>query len=320
MNRWQDAVALRARVLVLLCAAGLLLPWLARRFAEFEGRLPWLLDLGAHWQWLYAAVLLLCGALAALRQPHWLLALPFAALPWFSAAPGAPASTAAAAPTLAIAIANVQHDNPQPQLLLDWLAATDPDLVIVLEASTALAPTLAALPDYPHQQIEPADDPFGIALLSRFPLTAVAVQHDEFGIARIEAQLEWQGQCMDLVAWHPMPPLSPVYRQARDRRLQSLAAGVDGRPRIVAGDLNASPWSSAFAGLDDLGLRRASGLAPTWPSAGRGVIGIPIDQVLVSRHWAVRASERGPDIGSDHYPLRVELVLDADAKGAACTP
>lgn len=320
MNRWQDAVARRARVLALLCAAGLLLPWLARLLAEFEGRLPWLLDLGAHWQWLYAAGLLLCGALAALRQPRWLLALPFAALPWLSAAPRAPASTADTAPTLGIAIANVQHANPQPQPLLDWIAATRPDLVIVLEASTALAPKLAALPGYPHQRIEPADDPFGIAVLSRFPLTAVGVQHDEFGIARIEAQFEWQGHCVDLVAWHPMPPLSPAYRQARDRRLRELAARAHGGPRIVTGDLNASPWSSAFAGLDDLGLRRASGLAPTWPSAGRGVVGIPIDQVLVSRHWAVRAAERGPDIGSDHYPLRVELVLDADATHAACAP
>lgn len=320
MNRWRDAVLRRARVLVLLCGAGLLLPWLSRLLAEFEGRLPWLLDLGAHWQWLFAAGLVFGAALAALRQPRWLLALPLVALPWLSAAPRAPASTTAAAATLAIAIANVHHDNAQAQPLLDWLTATSPDLVLVLEASTALAPTLAALPDYPHRQIEPGDDPFGIALLSRTPLAAVAVRHDEFGIARIEAQLEWQGRCIELIAWHPMPPLSPTYRQARDRLLRGFAAAAHSRPRIVAGDLNASPWSSAFAGLDAGGLRRASGLAPTWPVAGWGVVGIPIDQVLVSGHWTVRASERGPDIGSDHYPLRVELALYAEATSAACAP
>lgn len=319
MSRWRDAVLRRARVLVVLCVAGLALPWLARLLADVEGRLPWLLDLGAHWQWLYAAGLLLCGALAALRQPRWLLALPLAALPWWSAAPRAPASSDAA-PTLAIAIANVQHGNPLVQPLLDWLATTRPDLVVVLEASNALAPVLAALPDYPHRRIEAADDAFGIALLSRAPLAAVELRRDPLGIVRIEARFEHQGRCIDLIAWHPMPPLSPAFRQERDRLLRTLAEDAQGRPRIVAGDLNATPWSSAFAGLDMRGLRRASGLAPTWPVAGRGVVGIPIDQVLVSGHWTVHASERGPDLGSDHYPLRVELVLDAATPAAACAP
>ena len=79
-------------------------------------------------------------------------------------------------------------------------------------------------------------------------------------------------------------------------------------PTVVAGDLNATPWSPAFNELDDLGLRRATGLAPTWPSALHGISGIPIDHVPASRHWRLVASGRGPDPGSDHRPVIARLV------------
>jgi endonuclease/exonuclease/phosphatase (EEP) superfamily protein YafD len=79
---------------------------------------------------------------------------------------------------------------------------------------------------------------------------------------------------------------------------------LDSMPLIVAGDLNATPWSSAFAVAARHGLDRASGLAPTWP---RRHVGIPIDHVLADTHWRRGEAQRGPDIGSDHLPVRVAL-------------
>jgi endonuclease/exonuclease/phosphatase (EEP) superfamily protein YafD len=87
----------------------------------------------------------------------------------------------------------------------------------------------------------------------------------------------------------------------------------------VVGDLNATPWSSAFAGLAECGLRRAGSLRPTWPSLGGGWIGIPIDHVLASRHWRVRDAGLGPGLGSDHRPLLARLVLDGAGR-RGCTP
>jgi hypothetical protein len=85
-------------------------------------------------------------------------------------------------------------------------------------------------------------------------------------------------------------------------------AGGSRLPTVVAGDLNATPWSPAFNELDDLGLRRATGLAPTWPSALHGISGIPVDHVPASRHWRLVASGREPDLGSDHRPVIARLV------------
>jgi len=47
--------------------------------------------------------------------------------------------------------------------------------------------------------------------------------------------------------------------------------------------------------------------APTYPSEGRGLFGIGIDHVLVSSGFVQTGAERGPDIGSDHLPVRAGL-------------
>ena len=92
-------------------------------------------------------------------------------------------------------------------------------------------------------------------------------------------------------------------------------------PVIVTGDFNLTPWSPRFRAA-----WRASGLTfagdyrlwpKTWPAHAVPwkylpavlIGGIPIDHVLVSRHFAVAAIRRGPYIGSDHYPVLADLYL-----------
>jgi endonuclease/exonuclease/phosphatase (EEP) superfamily protein YafD len=75
-------------------------------------------------------------------------------------------------------------------------------------------------------------------------------------------------------------------------------------PTLVVGDLNATPWSSAFKGL---GLKRAGDLTGTWPAA-LGAFGLPLDHVLVSTHWSVAAAHVHGGLGSDHLALIVSLT------------
>jgi endonuclease/exonuclease/phosphatase (EEP) superfamily protein YafD len=147
-------------------------------------------------------------------------------------------------------------------------------------------------------------------VLSRHPLQQIEVIEDAQGIAHIEAQLQWYGQPIGIIALHPMPPLSPQYLSVRNVKLAALAkrATASAIPTVLAGDLNATPWSSAFSGLAQLGLRRASGFTATWPAVLQGVLGPPNDQVLVTQHWAVVARQVGPLLGSDHLPVLVRLV------------
>ena len=84
---------------------------------------------------------------------------------------------------------------------------------------------------------------------------------------------------------------------------------------IVVGDLNTSPWSPHFRDLlTATGLRNAAaghGWIPTWPTWFWPAL-IPIDHVLVRGPLGVEDLERGPDVGSDHYPLIAGLRLAAD--------
>ena len=52
--------------------------------------------------------------------------------------------------------------------------------------------------------------------------------------------------------------------------------------------------------------RMGVGILPTWPAP---VPLIPIDHVLVSSDIKVRNISVGRDIGSDHLPLIVDLIL-----------
>ena len=126
--------------------------------------------------------------------------------------------------------------------------------------------------------------------------------------------MRWNGRDVALSGVHPMPPLRAPYAAARDRTLreeaQWLASGDTGRLGILAGDLNDTPWSSGIQAAYPL-LRAATGTRPTWPQAWQLVSLLPLDHVLVTSGWQRIAAELGPDLNSDHRPVRVQLRLAA---------
>jgi len=89
---------------------------------------------------------------------------------------------------------------------------------------------------------------------------------------------------------------------------------------IVAGDFNSTPWSFDLRTIArSLGLTRYSRSLPSWP-AQPGTAGpialpfpiMPIDHVFAGPAWTQVRVRRGPLLGSDHYPLVIQL---ADSPG-----
>jgi endonuclease/exonuclease/phosphatase (EEP) superfamily protein YafD len=306
-----------------LVAIALLLPWFNRLLPPSPGALGWLLDLAAHWQILYAPIWLVLCFIAALRAKRWLVLAPFALLPLWSASASLP-NASGGAPALTVAVANVHVSNRDPAPLVAWLHAHPVDVVILNELTPIYAKALTdAIGDiYPYREFVPENSPFGIGLMARMPLSAVDLQRSSDGIPALGARIDVAGKPVRIVAVHPVPPLGIHWHDERDTLLRSLARDADRAPLVVAGDLNATPWSTALttaamSGSPGLGLRRATGLSATWSHPSLGVpLGIPIDHVLASRHWRRGISERGPDIGSDHRPVRAELYWADDAFAA----
>lgn len=301
----------RLDVLVGLCGAGLFLPWLSTGVQSLDlGALPWLIDLAANWQWPIATLLVCCILLRTLFGVTMrLVLLPLALMPWVTAtAPLQPATTPA--PGLSIAAINLHVSEVDASGLRAYLDTHQPDLVVLSELNPHLAASLPAFDDYPEQHVAAEDSPFGIGVLSRLALQDVRVHADANGLAEIDLSLRIGERRVLATLLHPMPPLSPTWHQARRAKLDAAVkrqAAFDG-PRLIIGDLNATPWSSALRTLPG-DYQRATTLAPTWPAWLLPVSGLPIDQVLASPHWRVAATSVDPSFGSDHAPVRVTLQL-----------
>jgi endonuclease/exonuclease/phosphatase (EEP) superfamily protein YafD len=88
--------------------------------------------------------------------------------------------------------------------------------------------------------------------------------------------------------------------------LAAIIARLD-RPLILAGDLNATPWSYAFEDFVRAANLTPGRVVPTWP-AFLGRLGIPIDFVM-ARGVTVEELETGPALGSDHLPVIAALTI-----------
>jgi endonuclease/exonuclease/phosphatase (EEP) superfamily protein YafD len=284
----------------------------------------WPFELFAHFRWqLGAAALLLSLAALTLRRPGLAaLAVATLALQWLPVAWRSSDSIAEPArgdcigDDLRVVTANAWFENTQPAALLDWLARSDADVIVLQEVTPALAAALEPLARrYPYRKVLARDDPYGIALLSRWP--AVAIEPIDFaadGLPSLVATLDVRDRTLQVVALHARWPILPELQAARDRALQRAARLVATRPdtTILLGDLNLTPYAPAFTRLlAASGLRDALAgevWRPTW-QAGFWPLALPIDHVLVPRSACVVSHETGPYVGSDHRPLRVTLRL-----------
>lgn len=307
---------------MLLCALASLSAPLARHSPASLPWLQWSLELAAHWQWLYlcvggACLLLL---LAAHRLSGWMAgpALVLASTFFWQSAPLERSSVPAApGEVLLVATANLNLHTTDFSALAAWLRSPSALDVLFLQELTANAQrALQQQTDlqqrYSHRMEMPQPDPFGLAILSRHPLAdlqAVPGSHPEETL-RLRATLDWRGHKVHLSAVHPMPPLSVAYARRRDEMLREEAQHLAqaGGLALLAGDLNTTPWArSLFAVAPE--LRRVSGVAGTWPQIGGWLSALLLDHVLASAGWRLQGRAHGPDLGSDHRPVVVRLVV-----------
>jgi len=292
--------------------------------AGFLGRWHWLLDLTTHFRW-YWFGLALAGLVlaAALRRPAAALLCAAALvinawdlLPYWLPSPAA--VEAADRRAVRLVAMNVHRANRRTDAAIDHVRGRRPDVLAVLEVDDHWATALADLADVlPHRLIVPRPDNFGIALLSRWPLADVdVVAFCETGYPSIVADVQHPAGEFRLIATHPYPPFDGRCTALLAAHLDGVAEAVrrSTLPCIVAGDLNATPWSRPFrrlvaaSGLVDSAI--GGGVRPTW-HAGLPAPRIPIDHVLVPAGTVVVDRRIGPPIGSDPFPIEADLVLPA---------
>jgi endonuclease/exonuclease/phosphatase (EEP) superfamily protein YafD len=301
-------VALRAAI-ALIGAATLL---------GYLDRVSWFFELGTFFRLQYAVLLVvlalvtlalrdLVGAAVAVAlavvnigtiAPHW--------------TPRSPAPLVAS-DRVRLLFANVDVANHDHSATAAYVTHVDADLVGITELSPAwLRGLTPALARYRYRVIAVRDDAYGIGLFSRRPLVGRVVHLPENGPPSIVASFRLAGRLVTLVVTHPHTPFGKHAGGLHQQQLRALAAA---RPRwheraLVCGDLNTPPWSGPLrqlmrdAHLSD--SHRGYGFESSWPTWA-WPLRVPIDNCLVSSGLAVVARSRGPNVGSDHFPLIVEL-------------
>jgi endonuclease/exonuclease/phosphatase (EEP) superfamily protein YafD len=228
--------------------------------------------------------------------------------------------------TLKVIQFNLWDKIADPNAAADWIIHQSPDVVVLEEAGergAAVVDKLRAL--YPYRAGCPDEQDCATVILSK----VAARQSGDFawpGLGERHANA-WAtfgegAEAFSVVGTHyPWPiPAGPL--QAHRHRLAGFLGQFDKKSLIVSGDFNATPWSFALRRQDALfGLERRTLALATWPAAPitRRKLTLPfpllaIDHVYAGTAWRTVSVARGPRLGSDHYPVVVELVRStADA-------
>jgi endonuclease/exonuclease/phosphatase (EEP) superfamily protein YafD len=296
---------------------------MAPSWVGLAGGWYWFFDLFANFRWQYLMVSVVAVAWAAWARQRRVLvlaaltlllnALLIGRLAW---QPAVSASALAEDFALHVVSLNVHTSNPDKQAVLDYLLASDADVVFLMEVDqswiTALAPLQAS---YPHQLHQPRDDNFGVALLSRKPWEhAEVIDLGDSGRPSVEMHFTHRGRELVLFGTHPVPPMGREWARLRDGQLTALAARVaqTAAPVLVVGDFNATPWSVGWrratsGNLDSRSL--AAPWRPTWEADS--IFAVPIDHALCTAPLVITRRSVGPDVGSDHRPLEISVGMES---------
>jgi endonuclease/exonuclease/phosphatase (EEP) superfamily protein YafD len=140
--------------------------------------LGWPFELFAHFRPQYAVAALLVALLLVGRRQGVAAGIAVVlaswnALPVVQRTQAESRPTSCTGPAFTVATVNLQYSNTRHERFLAWLAQHPADLVVVQEVTEAWVDTLADSKDHPHRYLLTREDPYGIGVLSRWPLESM---------------------------------------------------------------------------------------------------------------------------------------------------
>ncbi|OEK02916.1 hypothetical protein BFP97_15900 [Roseivirga sp. 4D4] len=216
--------------------------------------------------------------------------------------------------------ANVYMENDQYTRLFKLVEKEDPDCLLLLETDANWSNAALGLDQkYPFQIKYPLANTYGLLFYSKLKI----IDHEirfllKDDIPSIRAVLQTnEGKEIIYYGLHPEPP-SPTESDTstpRDIELLKIAKEVKAidKPIVCAGDFNDVAWSHTSRLF-----RRYSGLLD--PRIGRGSFSTfhtklpffrwPLDHFFLSAHFTLNQMAVLPSIGSDHFPILIDVNLN----------
>ncbi|MBA3455921.1 MAG: endonuclease/exonuclease/phosphatase family protein [Deltaproteobacteria bacterium] len=276
----------------------------------------WPLELFVHFrvQFIVLGLLAIAGTFALRHRGYFDAAMIATLIHAYSLLPAAPQVSGPTQGTpVRVLVLNVLTKSSSFKAVAQLIVESRPDVIGLVEVDQrwldALAPVLT---DYTGRIEAPRSDNFGLALFARGTVTG---EIEYFNSIRpsIVADVAIGSASLSVILIHPLPPISSSASAALYAELDTI--GVRARSldnALVMGDFNTTPWSRpyrrllAFSGLCD--SRDGFGLQSTFPSSP-WFLRVPIDHLLHGCTIGVTERRVERDVGSDHLPIVVDLVV-----------
>ncbi|MES2033648.1 MAG: endonuclease/exonuclease/phosphatase family protein [Pseudomonadota bacterium] len=198
-----------------------------------------------------------------------------------------------------------------------WLIEQDADILLLEEGSVPLVRLLKV--HYPY--VTTCADPAycgSIIFAKRKPFAKGGLQTaaSNAHLAGAWATFKDERGTFTAVNVHYVWPYPAGPQQQQTKRLAQVLHQFQKDRLIVTGDFNSTPWSFALRRQDLLfGIERRTRALATWPATELSRLKIPvlfpilpIDHVYAGDAWRTVSIQRGPRLGSDHYPVIVQLA------------
>ena len=224
-----------------------------------------------------------------------------------------PASEAGIPRSYNALILNLHFTNENFDLVADYLEDIKPDILLLMEFSPSWKKELdSVLQKYPSRLMELRNDPFGIGIYSNFTINeGMGIELGGTDIPSLKIKFDIDGKPLSFFGVHWMPPFGQLgsgMRNSQMNELQKLVKSDTGKRIMILGDINMTPWSPNFQKFESntklKNVRKGFGILATWPANLRS-LGIPLDHGFVSPNIIIKDIETGPNVGSDHLPLKI---------------
>lgn len=226
----------------------------------------------------------------------------------------------AAGVPLRVMVQNLEYGRAAPHDVVRAVRTGGVDLLMTVEATPESADALrtAGLTGLlPHEATDTAAGPRGVAVWSRYPLSAPD-RVPGFSLGVLRTDMEGPTGPVTVVAVHPVAPVSDEARAVEEAdRLRSYLGSLPGpAPVVVGGDFNATWDHVRFRELRGLGYTDSvsagrDGWVPTWPANRRLPPLIGIDHILARGAVGVgETSTVGVD-RTDHLGVQATVRLPA---------
>lgn len=306
-------------ILFLVPAAALALASLA----AFFGSYVWWLDVLANFRVQFLVVLIaLGGVLAFSRYRRWAAGILFVAgINLAVVAPlylGSPGDSSVDAPSIRVMSFNLLSTNDRYGDVVEYIRETEPDVVVLHEASLPWETAMESSSlGYEVTKSRSEDLIFGTLVMTRNSAGVLTYGFSETDPRAVEITTTVAGwdTPVRILSSHPLAPTDGERASLRDAQLGFAAewASNQSGPYMVVGDLNATPWSWPFRNLlAQGGLRNSQigfGVQPTFAATSNPLFRVAIDHLVHSDALVVRQRQLGPALGSDHFPIIVDLEL-----------